>query len=49
MERKVQVIFGVNRLRQYTSQKDVDDVQYAMFLVMVRAGNKSTQIPVYGR
>ena len=35
-------------LPQYTSKKDVEDVQYAMFLIMVRAGNKSTQIPLYG-
>ena len=25
---------------QYTSQKDIEDVQCAMFLIMVRAGNE---------
>ena len=32
---------------QYTSQKDTEDVQYAMFLVMVRAGKEFTHITAY--
>lgn len=34
---------------QYTSQKEIEDVQYAMYLIMVRAGNRFAQISLHGR
>lgn len=36
------MLSNAHGLHQYTSQKDIEDVQYVMFLIMVRAGNEFT-------
>lgn len=35
---------GADQSLQYTSSKDIEDVQYAMFLIMARSGNKFTRL-----